>query len=324
MPALADLVVMARPARMFLTGPRIVMASIGEDVDAERLGGPDVHGSNGVAHVLADDEEDAIAKARSLVALLPAAGSPPLGAAQAPARELDAGSLPLNPRRPYDVRDVLAGLADRGSIVEVSAAWAPNVVTALARIGGHPVAFVANQPLQMAGAITTEAAEKAADFVERASRLRVPVVTLVDTPGFMPGTREEDSGVIRAGARLVRAYAAARVPRVTIVLRKAFGGAYIAMGSRDLGAHTSLACHQARIGIMGPEQAALVVHRHAIEASDDPAAERARFAAGYAEEYLTARAALDAGVVDELVVPGQLRSRIAAAIATGPFAGATR
>jgi len=319
-PALTDLTVMASGSHMFLTGPRVVRQAVGEDVSADDLGGVDVHARNGVAHLVAADEHHALRAARALLGYAVAGASPAAGAA-GPVRPLGPRPLPERERQAYDVRTVIEGLVDDGSLLELAADWARNVVCALARIGGRPVAVVANQPCVMGGALDGAASQKAADVIGRADDLGLPVLTLVDTPGFIPGSVPEREGIIRLGAGLVRAYAGARVPLVTLVLRKAYGGGYIAMGSKQLGAGLALAWPGARIGVMGGAQAAVVVHRRAIAAAADPAAEQARLAREYDERHVSTGAAVACGSIDEVVDPPDTRARLVAALAA---AGAGR
>jgi acetyl-CoA carboxylase carboxyltransferase component len=316
-PALTDFVVMTEDSAMFLTGPAVVREVMGEDVDAAALGGPRVHSANGVSQFVARDDREAVALVRDLLAYLPqrAGETPPIGP-PASVRHLDPGRLvPDLPRQVYDVREVIGALVDGGTLLEVSDRWARNMVTALARIDGRPVGVIANQPWYLGGVIDATAAQKAARFVRTCNAFGLPLVVLVDTPGFLPGTKQEGLGVIRHGAKLLHAFAEAVVPKVTVVLRKAYGGAYICMNSRDLGADLSLAWPGAEIGIMGPRQAVGVVHRRALADAEEPEAERDRLAAEYADEHVSAAVAAREGFVDELVEPRDTRRRLAAAIA---------
>jgi acetyl-CoA carboxylase carboxyltransferase component len=224
--------------------------------------------------------------------------------------------VPTDPRRAYDVRDVARGIVDAGSLLEVSPRWARNIVTAFARIDGRPVGIVANQPKELGGVIDAEASQKGARFVRTCNLYGIPLAVLVDTPGFLPGSRQEEIGVIRHGAKLLHAFAEATVPRFTVVVRKAYGGAYITMNSKDIGADLTLAWTQAELGIMGAEQAVGVVHRRELAAADDPAGARRRLAAGYATRHLDAMAAARAGHIDEVIAPNQTRGRLSWALAT--------
>ena len=325
-PALTDFVVMTEEARMFLTGPQIVREALGEEVSMEDLGGPRLHSRNGVCQLAVADEEEAIAATRRLLALLPprqgepappvGSGAPLVAVPDDPAVAPDPGSLvPVEPRRTYDVRSVATAICDAGGLLELSPRWAPNMVTALARVEGRTVGIVANQPRALGGVIDAAAAEKAALFVAMCDRLRLPLVVLVDTPGFMPGRRQEEAGVIRHGASLLRAFAAATVPKLTVVLRKAYGGAAITMNSRELGADVVYSWPGAEIGIMAARQAVGIVRRREIEAGDEGA--REELAVEYAAEHLTASAAAAAGWVDEVIEPAATRDRLAFALRWG-------
>ena len=213
------------------------------------------------------------------------------------------------------MRTVVRDLVDAGGFLEVAPRWARNVVCAFARIDGRSVGIVANQPRHLGGVLDADAAQKAARFVRTCDLFGLPLIVLVDTPGFLPGARQEQAGVIRHGAKLVHAFAQASVPKVTLVLRKAFGGAFIAMNSKELGADMTFAWPSAQLGVMGSQQAVGIVHRRRIAAEADPGRERERLAREYAEEHLTASAAARQGFVDEIVVPSQSRARLAAALA---------
>ena len=317
-PALTDFVVMTDEARMFLTGPQIVNEALGERVSMEDLGGPRVHSRNGVCHLVAPDVAAATSSARRLLALLPQRfgdGPAPLAPSAPPSGPAPDASVPAEPRRVYDVRDVARAVVDEESLLELSGAWAKNMVTALARIEGRPVGVLANQPRNLGGVIDAVAAEKAAIFVDACDRFGLPLVVLVDTPGFMPGTRQEAGGVIRHGASLLRAFASARVPKVTVILRKAYGGAVITMNSRDLGADVVFAWPQAEIGIMAARQAVGIVHRRDLAAAEQRDEALAELASGYADEHLHAGAAAAAGFVDEVIEPARTRNRLAWALA---------
>ena len=223
--------------------------------------------------------------------------------------------MPLASRSAYDVRDALGAIVDRGSLLELCPRWARNVVTALARLDGRPVGIVANQPRHLGGVLDAEASEKAARFVQFCNSFGVPLIAIVDTPGFMPGSKQEQAGVIRHGASLVRAFAAARVPKLTVVLRKSYGGAYITMNSRDLGADLVLAWPGAELGIMGARAAVGIVNRRELGAAEDPEAERDRLADAYAQDHLRAETAAAEGFVDEIIEPSHTRDRLTWALA---------
>jgi acetyl-CoA carboxylase carboxyltransferase component len=311
-PALTDFVVMTGEGRMFLTGPGVVRAALGEEVTMEDLGGPRVHGRNGVAQFSVETEADAAVLVRDLLGMLPSRlGDPlPFAHGSAPAGDPSA-PVPAASRKVYDVRDVAAEIVDDGRLLEVSPRWASNMVTAICRIEGRPVGLIANQPRRIAGVIDAGAAEKASTFIERCERFGLPLVVLVDTPGFMPGRRQEGEGVIRQGASLLRAFAGATVPKLTVVLRKAYGGAVITMNSRDLGADAVFAWPGAEIGIMAARQAVDIVHRRRVDTEEA----RDLLAASYEEEHLSADAAAASGYVDEVIAPSETRARLAGALA---------
>lgn len=315
-PALTDFVVMTENAAMFLTGPGVVREVMGEDVTAAELGGHKVHEKNGVCDLVVSDDHAAAAITRSLLSYLPsnADGGLPRTLAVEP-EVADAGAaVPADPRKVYDVRTAIAGIVDGGSLLEVQPRWARNIVTGFARIDGRSVGIIANQPRFMGGVLDAESSQKGARFVETCNSYGVPLVVLVDTPGFMPGTRQEQAGVIRFGATLVRAFAASTVPRVTVVLRKAYGGAFITMNSKDLGADLVLAWPNAEIGVMGAQPAVGIIHRRELAAADDPVAERASLAQAYADEHLGAYVAAANGFVDEVIEPHETRGRLSSAL----------
>jgi acetyl-CoA carboxylase carboxyltransferase component len=315
-PALTDLILMTEDAAMFLTGPGIVREALGEEVDAATLGGPRVHDRNGVCHLVVEDEVHAALKVRELLSYLPTSAGEalPVTSPEEP-RLADPGvAVPLEPRRAYDVREALDGVIDRGSLLELWPRWARNVVTALVRIEGRPVAIVANQPHHLGGVLDAAASDKAARFIAFCDSFGLPLLAVVDTPGFMPGTRQEQAGVIRHGASLVRAFASARVPKLTLVLRKAYGGAYITMNSRDLGADLVLAWPQAELGIMSARAAVGIVHRRELAGATDPPAEHERLADAYAEEHLRAESAAAGGFIDEVIEPAETRRRVVSAL----------
>ena len=311
-PALTDLILMTEDAAMFLTGPGVVREALGEEIDAATLGGPRVHDRNGVCHLVERDVPAAAARVRELLGYLPSAAgeAPPLVDAVEADLDDPGRVVPSEPRRSYDVRDALVGIIDAGSMLELHPRWGRNIVTALARLDGRPVAIVANQPHHLGGVLDAVGSEKAALFVNFCNSFGLPLIAVVDTPGFMPGSRQEQAGVIRHGASLVRAFAAARVPKVTVVLRKSYGGAYITMNSRDLGADLVLAWPEAELGIMSARAAVGIVNRRDLQSAPDPEAERERLAAAYADEHLRADAAAAAGFIDEIVEPADTRKRL--------------
>jgi acetyl-CoA carboxylase carboxyltransferase component len=315
-PALTDWVVMTEESSMFLTGPGVVREALGEDVSTHGLGGARVHQRNGVCHFVAPNDVDAAYLARDLLGyfrsdLGPTGGACTPASADAP----DPGDyVPAVARRVYDVRDVIRCVSDGGELLEVSAGWARNLVTGLARIEGRAVGVIANQPRHLGGVLDAATSQKGARFVQKCNAFGLPLLVLVDTPGFMPGTRQESAGVIRFGATLVHAFAEATVPRVTVILRKAFGGAFITMNSKDLGADYVFAWPRAEIGVMGSQPAVGIIHRRELAAAPDPDATRERLADEYADAQLRPQVAASRGYVDELIAPADTRGRVASAL----------
>jgi acetyl-CoA carboxylase carboxyltransferase component len=315
-PALTDWVIMTEDACMFLTGPNVVREALGEELTAAELGGGRVHARNGVCHFTARDDASAALLGRELLGYLPShRDTEPPRLPPAAAGGHDPGPLvPDGHRRVYDVREVIGALADDGRLLEVSPGWARNLVTALARIDGRPVGVIANQPKFLGGVLDADSSQKGARFVSKCNAFGIPLLVLVDTPGYMPGRKQESAGVIRFGATLVHAFAEATVPRVTVILRKAFGGAFITMNSKDLGADYVYAWPQAQIGVMGAKPAVGIIHRRELASASDPDAARDRLADAYAHEHLRAETAVAAGYVDELITPSDTRARVASAL----------
>ena len=317
-PALTDLVIMGPAGRVFVTGPDVVRSVTGEDVDQEKLGGPDTHGRrSGVVHVVTDSEPAALETARTAVHLLAAQGTfAPAGAE--PDVDLSA-MLPEQKQRAYDVKPLIAGVLD-GPGLEMHPRFAPNVVTTLGRLAGRTVGVVANNPIRLGGCLDSASAEKAARFVRMCDAFGVPLVVLVDVPGYLPGVGQEWDGVVRRGAKLLHAFAEAVVPRVTLVTRKSFGGAYIAMNARSLGATAVFAWPGAEVAVMGAKAAVGILHRKKLAAV--PPGEREALHAQLAEEHERiaggVNRALQIGVVDEVVEPSQTRRRLIAALASAP------
>ncbi|MGY1652808.1 acyl-CoA carboxylase subunit beta [Geodermatophilus sp. SYSU D01119] len=317
-PALTDLVIMGPAGRVFVTGPDVVRSVTGEDVDMESLGGPDTHGRrSGVVHVVTDSEAAALETARQAVDLLAAQGSF-APAADEPDVDLRA-LLPEQTNRAYDVKPVVAAVLD-GPGLELHPRWAPNVVTTLGRLAGRTVGVIANNPLRLGGCLDSASAEKAARFVRMCDAFGVPLVVLVDVPGYLPGVGQEWDGVVRRGAKLLHAFAEAVVPRVTLVTRKSYGGAYIAMNARSLGATSVFAWPGAEVAVMGAKAAVGILHRKKLAAV--PPAEREALHAQLAEEHERiaggVNRALQIGVVDEVVEPSRTRRRLVEALAAAP------
>ncbi|APE24781.1 MULTISPECIES: acyl-CoA carboxylase subunit beta [Streptomyces] len=321
-PALTDFVFMVREtSQMFITGPDVVKAVTGEEITQNGLGGADVHaGVSGVSHFVYDDEETCLAEVRYLLSMLPQNNRdlPPVMPSSDPAdrpgdRLLDL--VPADGNRSYDVREVIEELVDDSDYMEVHAAWAPNLVCAFARLDGHVVGIVANQPAAMAGVLDIKASEKGARFVQFCDAFNIPIITLVDVPGFLPGVDQEHDGIIRRGAKLLYAYCNATVPRISVVLRKAYGGAYIVMDSRSIGADISLAWPTNEIAVMGAEGAANVVFRREIAAADDPEAMRAQKIQEYREELVHPYYAAERGLVDDVIDPRETRQVLCRSVA---------
>jgi len=319
-PALTDVVIMAPHGRIFVTGPEVVRSVTGEQVDMEALGGPVAHGrKSGVVHVVADDETDAYRRARRLTGLFARPGMFDL-------RKIadDDGLrsfLPERTQRAYDVRPLVRRIVDADEgFEELLPKWAPNVVIGLGRLGGRSVGVIANNPIRLGGCLDSASAEKAARFVRMCDAFGVPLVVLVDVPGYLPGVGQEWDGVVRRGAKLLHAFAEAIVPRVTLVTRKAYGGAYIAMNSRSLGATHVFAWPQAEVAVMGAKAAVGILHRRALAAADETdrealhnrlADEHERIAGGV-------NRALAIGVVDEVIDPAQTTRKLVEALAAAP------
>ena len=313
-PALTDIVIMnSTDAYMFLTGPRVVKAVTFEDVTLQQLGGADMHAeASGVAHLVADDTEHALDLAHRVLDYLPSScwDAPPVFAPQLPEAM---PPIPEDHRMPYDVRGVIRGVVDAGSFLELQERFARNIVVGFARIEGEAVGVVANQPYHLAGCLDIAASEKAARFVRMCDAFGVPLVTMVDVPGFLPGTGQEAGGAIRKGAKLLYAFAEATVPRVTVVMRKAFGGAYIVMNSRSLGADAVYSWPGAELAVMGAEGAVDVIYRRELAAEPS---RRAELVDRYRAEAMAPHIPAERLSVDEVIEPDQTRSVVAATLAS--------
>ncbi|MGW0752324.1 acyl-CoA carboxylase subunit beta, partial [Streptomyces sp. NPDC002587] len=308
-------------SQMFITGPDVVRAVTGEEITQNGLGGADVHATtSGVAAFAHDDEQSCLEDVRHLLSLLPANNreTPPREHGDDPAErrtEALSGIVPVNPQQAYDIREVIEEVVDDGEYFEVQPAWAANVVCALARMDGYVTGFVANQPASLAGVLDIHASEKAARFVQFCDAFNIPLVTLVDVPGFLPGVDQEHGGIIRHGAKLLYAYCNATVPRISLILRKAYGGAYIVMDSRSIGADLALAWPTNEIAVMGAEGAANVVFRREIAAAADPDAMRAQKIKEYTTELMHPYYAAERGLVDDVIDPGETRPVLVGALA---------
>ena len=323
-PGLTDFVIMVRGSSyMFITGPDVIETVTGEAVDVETLGGAETHATtSGVAHLVADDEDAALDLARRLLAYLPSnnAEDPP-AADPDETLEPDVAALddvlPASAEEAYDVRDVLALVADRGSFLEVHADFAPNAVVGFARIEGRVVAVVANQPSHLAGALDIDASDKIARFIRFSDAFNIPLVSFVDCPGFLPGAHQEQQGIIRHGAKIVYAYAEATVPKVSVVLRKAYGGAYIVMSSKMIRTDVCLAWPTAEVAVMGAAGAVSILYHRRLEATEAPAREAARveLEADFRKQFNSPFVAAAAGHIDDVIHPRETRARIARALA---------
>jgi len=320
-PAITDFIFMVdTTSYMFITGPDVIKAVTHESVSKEELGGASTHASrSGVSHFTAPDDRACLAQLRELLGYLPSNNTedPPRKACTDPAdREATALDtlVPVESNRPYDIRDVIAAVVDHGDLLEVQANYAMNIVCAFARIDGRPVGVVANQPAVLAGCLDISASVKAARFVRFCDCFNIPLVTFVDVPGFLPGTDQEFGGIIKHGAKLLFAYAEATVPKITVITRKAYGGAYDVMASKHIRADLNLAWPTAEIAVMGSDGAVNIIHRGEIERSADPAARRAQFIDDYQTKFANPFKAAELGFVDEVIHPRVTRHRIARAL----------
>ena len=319
-PALTDFIIQTRKAHMFITGPEVIKQVTGEVVTQDELGGADAHQAiSGVTDFIADTDEQALLIAQKVLSFLPQnnAEEPPVlfpddNVEPNPAlREI----VPVEGTKGYDVRDVIAALVDYQDFLEVKAGYAMNIVTGFGRINGHSVGFIANQPKVMSGVLDINASDKAGRFIRICDAYNIPVINLVDVPGFLPGVAQEHGGIIRHGAKMLFAYSAATVPKITVVLRKAYGGSYLAMCSKELGADKVFAWPSAEIAVMGAEGAAAVVFRRDIASAEDPEAKRAEVVDAYREKFATPFASAAHGYVDDIIDPADTRRQIAVALA---------
>jgi acetyl-CoA/propionyl-CoA carboxylase carboxyl transferase subunit len=317
-PALTDIVILGPDGRIFVTGPDVVRSVTGENVDALRLGGPEPHGRrSGVVHVITETTEEAYQRAQLVCALFGAQGELDVSAV----RDRDLIALfPESPKRAYDVHPVVGAILDEGETLELHPKWAPSITTTLGRFGGRTVGVVANNPMRLGGCLDSSSAEKAARFVRMCDAFGVPLLVVVDVPGYLPGVGQEWDGVVRRGAKLLHAFAEATVPRVTLVTRKAYGGAYIAMNSRSLGATRVFAWPGAQVAVMGAVAAVRILHRRRLaEVEED---DRTRVENELAQEHEELSGglprAVEIGVVDEIIAPERTRSALATALAQAP------
>jgi propionyl-CoA carboxylase beta chain len=322
-PALTDFIVMVdQTSHMFITGPEVIKTVTGEEVAFEELGGARTHNTkSGVAHYMASDEDDALEYVKNLLSFLPSNNMD-----EVPYLDIEADLeiseadllldtiIPDSPNQPYDMHKVIETIVDDGEFLETQALFAPNIICGYGRVEGRPVGVVASQPMQFAGTLDIDASEKAARFVRTCDAFNVPVITLVDVPGFLPGTDQEWQGIIRRGAKLLYAYAEATVPLVTIITRKAYGGAYDVMGSKHLGADINLAWPSAQIAVMGAQGAVNVLYRKELADAKDPETERARLLQEYDDKFANPYIAAERGYIDRVIVPSETRVMVIRAL----------
>jgi propionyl-CoA carboxylase beta subunit len=320
-PAITDFTIMVEgTSYMFVTGPEVVKTVTHEDVDRERLGGASVHTAiSGVAHLAARDEAEAMAMARRILEHLPQnnLSKPARRESSDPSDRQDSALndvIPEEASQPYDMHEVITRIVDDGEFLEIQPAWAANIIVGFAHAGGRSVGIVAHQPAVLAGALDIDASDKAARFVRTCDAFNVPLLTFVDVPGFLPGVSQEHGGIIRHGAKLLYAYAEATVPKVTVITRKAYGGAYDVMSSKHIRGDINLAWPSARIAVMGVEGAVNIIFRDELAAADDVEAERARLAHEYEERFANPYIAASRGYIDDVILPAETRPRVIAAL----------
>jgi methylmalonyl-CoA carboxyltransferase large subunit len=318
-PALTDFIIQTRQAQMFITGPQVIKQVTGEQIAADALGGADAHMvHSGVVHFVAADDQEALYLCRRLLSFLPSNNleDPPRLAHENnvdPNPEL-ADIVPTDPKQGYDMRKVITGIVDRGEFLEVQAGHAMNIVVGFARILGRPVGLIANQPAVLSGAIDINAATKASRFIRFCNAFNIPVITFVDVPGFLPGVQQEHGGIIRHGAKLLFAYSAATVPKIQVILRKSYGGAHLAMCSKDLGADRVFAWPTAEVAVMGAEGAVEIVFRKEVQEAQDKAARRAELIESYRSTFATPYVAAGRRLIDDIIEPADTRKHLAQAL----------
>ena len=320
-PAITDFISMVKEtSHMFITGPDVIRTVTGEEVGFEELGGAMSHNSaSGVAHFACEDEEQCLADARYLLSFLPSNNletAPRVLPTDDPHRMDEALDhvVPAHPNKPYDMRDVVRPIVDDGEFYEVHEHYATNIVCGFARLDGHAVGVVGNQPMSMAGVLDIDASVKAARFVRTCDAFNIPLLTFVDVPGFLPGTTQEWGGIIRHGAKLLYAFTEATVPKITVITRKAYGGAYDVMASKHLGADFNLAWPTAEVAVMGPEGAVSIIYKRDIAGSPTPEARRDRLEDDYRARFANPYSAAERGYVDDVIVPHETRPKVIAAL----------
>ena len=320
-PALTDWIFMVKnTSYMYITGPEVIKAVIGEDVSQEDLGGALAHASkSGVCHVVTENDADCLDKIKQLLSYLPDSCNIPLPAA--PSTDSPDGEcpeldkvIPDKANRAYNMKNVIKSVADNGEMFELHTQWAPNIIVSLIRIMGQPVGVIANNPMAYAGVLNVNASDKASRFIRFCDAFNIPLLTFADVPGYMPGTDQEWAGIIRHGAKLLHAYSEATVPKITVVTRKDYGGSYIGMCCKQLGADYVMAWPTAEIAVMGAEGACNIIYRSEIKAADDPAAKRAELIAGYEEKFNNPYFAASLGAIEEVILPRETRKRIIAVL----------
>lgn len=318
-PALTDFIIQTRKSHMFITGPNVIKSVTGEQVTADDLGGADAHmARSGVAHFVADDDEQAILIAKKLLSFLPQNNTedPPLVDSNAEIEPNEAlrSIVPVEGNKGYDVREVIGQIVDDADFLEVQAGYAQNIVVGFARITGRTVGVVANQPSVMSGVLDINSSDKGSQFIRFCNAFNIPLLTLVDVPGFLPGVAQEHGGIIRHGAKMLYAYSAATVPKITVVLRKSYGGAYLAMCGKDLGADRVFAWPTAEIAVMGAEGAANIVFKREIADAQDPESKRAELVELYRETFATPYMAASRRLVDDIIDPAETRREVSMAL----------
>lgn len=301
---------------MYITGPDVVKTVTHEDVTHEELGGALVHATkSGVCHLVADNETQALLLVRELLSFIPNNNmeDPPFVPTDDDPLRADAELdtiIPDNPNKPYDMKEIIKRVVDDGHFFEIHEQFAMNIVVGFARLGGHSVGIVANQPAVLAGVLDIDASEKAARFIRFCDAFNIPIVTFVDVPGYMPGTQQENAGIIRAGAKLVYAYAESTVPKLTVTTRKSYGGAYCVMSSKHLRGDLNLAWPTAEIAVMGPDGAVSIVFRRELEQAADPVAKKAELVNEYREKFASPYVAAERGYIDDIIEPRDTRARL--------------
>ena len=320
-PAMTDFILMVKETSfMHITGPDVIKAVTREEVTSEELGGAMVHNSrSGVAHFAAENEEDCFGQIRALLSYLPQNNmeDPPFVPTDDPADRMDEALdslVPDNPNKPYNMKDVIHRVVDDGEFLEVHAHWAPNILVGFARMGGFAVGIVAQQPMALAGVLDIDSSIKAARFVRFCDCFNIPIITFEDVPGFLPGTAQEYGGIIRNGAKLLYAYCEATVPKITVITRKAYGGAYDVMSSKHIRGDVNLAWPSAEIAVMGPDGAVNIIFRKQIAEADDPEEERTRLVEEYRETFANPYVAAARGYIDDVIVPHETRPRLIEAL----------